>query len=389
MKRVLVTAGPVYGPLDDNKLVGNRTRGIWATKFAEHLMKKGYPVSLLIADTDTRLIGTVIGEKANLEVISHRGYWDYAQKCEKLATSHDAAVMAAAVVNWIPAKPFPGKIPTAGYKEGDIMDIPFVLAPRVINRMRRVNPNLTLIGCKMLIGAEPEELIEAAYHVLLTAKCNVVVANDMGAGLRKKHLVYPDRAVFTYTDDFTSFYDALERVIEDVHYHTEVLEDESQLRYRYVPRTSTQDTFDRILDKYRSRFVHRQLNSDRVFGSLAVRMGPANDWNGCAFVSPREKGDMFSSEDAVVVTGYPQLHTVRTFFGKATLNAPLLVRVLRDHPRAEAVLHLHEFLPNVPTVGYAPPGTMDDNDRDIPGPAFNIDGHGFIACLDTNGEFLK
>ena len=33
---------------------------------------------------------------------------------------------------------------------------------------------------------------------------------------------------------------------------------------------------------------------------------------------------------------------------------------------------------------YAPPGTVRDNERPILGPVFNIELHGFIACLDEN-----
>jgi len=48
---VLITAGGVYGRLDDNKLVGNRVRGIWACRFAGYLASKGHFVSLLVPDT--------------------------------------------------------------------------------------------------------------------------------------------------------------------------------------------------------------------------------------------------------------------------------------------------------------------------------------------------
>jgi thioredoxin 1 len=53
MKRVLITAGQVYGPLDTNKLVGNRVRGIWAAKFADHLADQGYEVTFLVPDVNS------------------------------------------------------------------------------------------------------------------------------------------------------------------------------------------------------------------------------------------------------------------------------------------------------------------------------------------------
>jgi phosphopantothenoylcysteine synthetase/decarboxylase len=138
VKSVLITAGPVYGRLDDNKLVGNRTRGIWASRFAEHLMKQGYQVTLLLADTENweHLRTRAFGSDGRITVVTHHGYDDYAAKCVGMASTHDAAVMAAAVVNWIPANPITGKMPTKGFKEGDIIQVPFVLAARVIDKMR-------------------------------------------------------------------------------------------------------------------------------------------------------------------------------------------------------------------------------------------------------------
>jgi len=391
--RVLITAGAVYGPLDDNKIVGNRVRGIWATRFARWLAERHYPVTVLIPDTMTGVTADLLvglPRDAQLEVVKHRGYWDYATKCEKLARTHDVAVMAAAVVNWIPELPFPGKMPTKGYNEGDTINIPFVLAPRVINRMREWNPDLTLIGCKMLIGASQDELIEAAYHVVLTAKCNVVLANDMGHGLKRKQLVFQDRTVIDFDDDFERLFRTLQGVIDDKHFATfrsgpDISEIKGDPRFK-----NSVGFFDRIVDRYRERFTHRQAGNDRVFGGLLVPTMAEG-----YLLSPREKGEMFTSGDAAWAPAQQEFSQHRIYVApgpKATLNAPLLIRFWekwKDHPRATAVLHLHEQLPGIPTVPYAPPGTERDNLRELPAvPAFNIAGHGFVACVDADGEII-
>ena len=376
MKHVLVTAGPVYGPLDANKLVSNRVRGLWAEQFAKYLLQRRHQVTLLVADIWTPTILN-IGD-VRPEIVRHRGFQDYHQKCLELAPKMDAAIMAAAVVNWIPAEPFPGKMPTKGYEAGNIIQVPFVLAPHVIDEMKVANPKLTLIGCKMLVNAEYENLIEAAYGVLLTARCNAVIANDMGKGLRTKYVVNQDRTVEVYDNDFDGMYANLLAHIEDVHYRT-------------VPSAETEgasqtekDLFNRVVEKYRNRF--RPRTSSSVFGSVLV---PTTSRTGF-IVSPREKGSEFNAENAVNVRGVNSLeHKVYTLGGaKATLNAALLTAVARTY-RPTAVLHLHEQIPNVPEVPYAPPGTVRDNDRKIPGPVFNIRGHGFIACLDSNLEIFN
>ena len=398
MKRILITSGAVYGNLDSNKLVGNRVRGIWANKFAEWLAEHDYKVTLLMPDLMKKGRDDDPFHR-NIDPVYHSGYSQYADLCEKLAVTHNAAIMAGAVVNWIPLTPYPGKMPTEGYNEGDVINVPFFLAPRVIDKMKKMNPKLTLIGCKMLVNAEHEELIDAAYHVLLRAKCNVVIANDMGKGLKSKHLVYQDRTVVSYENDFDGFFQALRLVIEDEHWHSEETPgmNEAILNADYSCSTP-KVVFDKVVEKYRSKFTSR--GDDKVFGSLLVPFGA----HGGYLASPREKGPMFSSKDAVWVAGVSWKDRKITVGrgARATLNAPLMVR-FAGHVQRQAqkgscfalgqpvVLHLHEQLPGVITLPYAPPGTNRDNLRDLPNDVtgFNIEGHGFIACLDNNLDLQK
>lgn len=391
--KTLVTAGTVYGLLDDNKLVGNRVRGIWAAKFAEYLCReKGWPVMLLVADTQEREIRRMVehpekGLPPGLEFVTQRGFYNYRDKVMWALRDQgcQAAVLAAAVVNWIPEKPFEGKMPTVGV--GDRMNVPFILAPRVIDEVKSAYPTTTLIGCKMTIGETHEGLIHAAYKTLLGAKCNAVVANDMKTGLRAKTIVYQDRTEQAFDVGDEGFFKALHAVIADQHYWT------SNLGQLVSVKADVANTFNRFVARYRTRFSKRLPDGHFVFGALGVPYnGPEapEDLRQEILFSPREKGELFDSRSAVLVASIDHAERkVETFGGKATLNAPLLSRHLRKYPKAHGVLHLHEQLPGVPTVPYAPPGTVRDSYREAPGPVYNIEGHGFIACLDANGEIWK
>lgn len=382
--KVLITAGTVYGRLDDNKLVGNRIRGIWATKFACWLARRGFDVRLLLPDTfDKASLEKTVKETPPVVIVPgqplpsfdfefHTGYESYAARCYELAPQVNAAVMAAAVVNWIPAEPIKGKMKTEGFKEGDVQHIPFMLAPRVIDRMRKLNPKLTLIGCKMTSGAEKVETLRQAYGTLLKAHCNVVVANDL-SNLKEKMLVYPDGHARVM--GFDAMYEELGGLLNDVFYRTETETTLPDARVRDIDYACMQ--FDQLCDQYRDRFKKRPEGPggpERVFGSLAVRIDADH-----FLVSPREKGVMFDSKDAVVVTRVdPNAHVVFTVRGrKATLNAPLLLAVMKRYS-ANAVVHLHEEKPEWPSYGYAPPGTVRDNHRIFTSHSFNIEGHGCI-----------
>ncbi len=268
--------------------------------------------------------------------------------------------------------------------------------------MRAANPNLTLIGCKMTIGAPRDAMIEAAYKTLLWARCHAVVANDMSVGLKTKTVLYPDRARFDFDmgsprsdNGPEAFYDHLERIMLDEHFTTVGISPQQAYDTppnRHAPAYQDAEArFDRIVDKYRHRFVHKVAGSARVFGSLAVHTGTG------ALCSPREKGSAFSSHDAVDVVRPTQDdlkdRRVRVIqpeqmpsTPKATLNAPLLLRHLAQYEWAVAVVHLHEELTGFPTVPYAPPGTERDNLRVIPSPVYNIEGHGCVAAITAGDD---
>lgn len=395
MKRVLITAGQVYGRLDDNKLLGNRIRGIWAVNFARYLAAKDYEVTLLIPDTMPKR-GLLEGHP-RVRVMTQDGFESYRDQCYALAETHDSAVMSAAVVNWIPADPIKGKMSTKGYKEGDHISIRLVLAERVINRMREINPKLTLIGCKMLSGGTDDDLFRESRTVFRASRSHVIVANDLRRGLRRKLLVYPDRCVHEFNNDWDGFYRELTEVIDDEYWRTEFTPGDNAkiIQESGLSMEKARKIFDTVADIYRDRFTARDGNT--VHGAILVPVV-----GGGYLCTPRVKGPDFTSADAVWVapetswlkTGGRVLVTGRGT--KASLNAPLLARVATGRMTQDpmetgsyVVLHLHEPLEGVPTLPYAPPGTVRDNERKIPDGAFNIEGHGFIARLAFDGTIMK
>lgn len=397
--RILVTAGPVYGSLDSNKVISNRVRGLWATRFVPHILNAGYDVDFVVPDTMISEFRTRLGRHEDEVTFHvHSGYHSYASICKELADSHSlkGAVMAAAVVNYIPKNSFDGKMPT---HQKEIM-IPFVLAPKVINSMKDIDPKITLIGCKFLFEGNQDSLIDSAYKVILNGRCNAVVANDKKLGLKRKFIVHQDRTVTEYDNDFDGMYAHLIEMLGDEYYRTKQYGEQE-----YAPNKS-RERFTYLADRYRELFVKRQGGQDFVLGAIATRMGEDK-----YLVSPREKGSRFTADHSVIVRQISD-QIVHTNWGKASLNAPLLIRHLQKYPEATSVLHFHEDLEpfDVSTQGrssklvyptledlegvayacvsHAPPGTVRDNERFIPAPTFYIKGHGWIVALDEKGNPL-
>jgi len=364
--RVLTTAGPVYGHLDDMKVVSNKARGIWAIRFAQYLHEMGWEPILLIPDT------LQLHDKPGYQVIKYSGGFDkYLELCHQFAPNVHAAIMAAAVVNWIPDSPFPGKIPTADYREGDTITVKLKLAHRVINDMKAINPKLTLIGCKLTARATENQQLQEAWKVLINARCNAVVVNDITA-LHHKTVLHQDMTRLYFDNEFDALYTWLVDLITDEHYTTEIDSTKHIIDPKYI------SLFNAIVAENRQGFTPRPDYG--AFGAVAVRLP-----NGKFLVSPREKGRMFQANEAVIVHRVCW-ETRRVFASaKASLNTPLLIKHLRTYPEAPAVLHQHRQLPDVETAFYYPPGTERDNNREILGPKYNIAGHGFVATVNKYG----
>jgi hypothetical protein len=241
----------------------------------------------------------------------------------------------------------------------------------------------------MLIGAPEEALLDAAKGVIRASKANVVVANDQRNNPKRKLLVYPDGSVQEFVDDWHSFYYTLLETMTDLHWHTAPVPGENEKLV--MARPAARAAFETVMIRWGEHLTQR--DGETVYGSVLV---PVSSGEGGGYLTtPRTKTAELRSEEAVYVAKY-DVKERKTWTGKgakATMNAPLLIRVAEWAQREmmegscfaipqPIILHLHEPLDGVPTVPYAPPGTDRDNLREIPGPAFNIEGHGFVAVLD-------
>jgi len=348
----LITGGPVYTHIDDNKILTNHARGTWATRLGEHLQNHGHSITMVI----------------NSE---YKHYRDY---CIERASEMNAAVMTAAVINYICTDPYEGKMPT----NLDEINLTLTRAPYVIDEMRKQNPNLTLIGCKLTSREQPEDTIVKAQQLMARARCHAVVANDK-TNLKKKMLCFPDGAVLYYNNEFEALNEEIRQIIEDKHYHS--VQNLKLAAYR----AQCEPLMQKLLDRYRDSFHSTYAGEDKQFGCLAVR---GND--GTMLVTPRHKHPHIRVQDCVMVRVNHSKLLVETDGVKATMNAPLLQQFFDVHPKYPGVVHLHQFLDTgVPEFPYAPPGTVRDSQRTILQPAFNIENHGFVAGVNEDGHIYN
>ncbi len=186
-RRVLVTSGPTYEAIDPVRYIASRSSGKQGHAIARAVARLGAATTLVSGPTheqDPPGVDTV-------HVVTGR---DMLAACLD-ALPVDAAVCAAAVSDWRPAKPRPGKIKKDAGKKAPalaLVENPDILATLGGAGNRR--PRL-VIG----FAAETESVIENAAAKLKTKGCDWIVANDVspgagtfGSAFNTVHLISPD-----------------------------------------------------------------------------------------------------------------------------------------------------------------------------------------------------
>jgi phosphopantothenoylcysteine synthetase/decarboxylase len=88
-----------------------------------------------------------------------------------------------AVLDYVPVKSQADKVPS-GKHEWTLKLVP---TPKLIQMVKRWNPNIYLVGFKLEVGANKADLIQAARRCAEDSGANLVVANDLSTVRRGEH----------------------------------------------------------------------------------------------------------------------------------------------------------------------------------------------------------
>jgi len=368
--RILVTGGPVHGRIDAVKIVTNTFKGGLMAQLANEISKEaGRDAEIVYLCTkDSVQPIWYYGMPGKCEIIHHDGIHDYMAKVLEIAPSCDGVVLGAAVANLIPKHTLMGKFPSHNYAPGDTINLEFTIAPRVIDEVKKVAPKTKLFGFKLLAGVEHDELIKAAYGVLLESKATYVFANQMKS-LNDLQWITKERAVIPMKR--SALAKTIIQGIQDEYYKTELG------RTEWLGTQETNDKFEYLLDLYGMSFT--TTPEGYIFGTIAVRDNPTMPG---FLTTGRGKNEL---EDKAFVSHVDHVRKIVTTTTprKATLNAPLLDWIFQFDHRVESIVHTHIQNTDLPTLKYAPSGTVRDSIRmeidNIIGSGvggFNILGHG-------------
>lgn len=176
-KKVLVIAGATEEPIDDVRVVTNRSTGETGVELARAAYERGADVELWMGRCETNIP----------EYIRTTRFASF-ESLALLATKvkHDIVLFPAAVSDYSPKK-IEGKISS----NKDALTVTLIRTPKLIERMR----GKFVVGFKALAKASDEDLVKEALGLIKRSKCSLVVANSVESvvkGKTKVIVVTPD-----------------------------------------------------------------------------------------------------------------------------------------------------------------------------------------------------
>lgn len=164
-RRILVTAGPTWEPIDPVRFVANRSTGKMGFAMAAEAAARGADVRLVVGP------GT-IPPPSGMEVVPVATAEEMRDAVMAQADRADAIVMAAAVADFRPEAAAPGKLK----REQGPPELRLVPTPDILRELRGLGGERVLVG----FAAETEDF-EAAGRAKLEGKgLDLIVVNEVG-----------------------------------------------------------------------------------------------------------------------------------------------------------------------------------------------------------------
>jgi phosphopantothenoylcysteine decarboxylase/phosphopantothenate--cysteine ligase len=171
-KKVLVSAGPTYEPIDPVRFIGNHSSGKMGFALAEELANRGAKVTLVAGPVSLNV------QHPDIQRINVQSAAEMYEACIRAFEQSDIGIMAAAIADFTPAKVADKKI-----KKGDqVPEIELKPTRDVLRAMgKRKKNGQFLVG----FALETDNEIENAKKKLHTKNLDLIVLNslqDKGAG---------------------------------------------------------------------------------------------------------------------------------------------------------------------------------------------------------------
>ena len=175
-KKILITAGSTWAPVDSVRVISNVATGTTGTMLAERFSRLGARVTLVLGEAAPRY------SSSSVRVIRFKFFNELACVLEEelKARRYDIVIHSAAVSDYVLADPFKGKI-NSGRKN---LTLKLKPASKIINKIKKWQRALCLVMFKLESGISDALLIRRARVALGGCGADLAVANRLEPSYR-------------------------------------------------------------------------------------------------------------------------------------------------------------------------------------------------------------
>lgn len=328
--KVLVVAGGTREPIDDVRVITNKSTGRFGGAIADALKDAGTEVHLLASKLMVRIY------QPNHHVQTFDSFEDLQQNIARLAVElkPDIVFMSAAVSDFSPVR-------TSGKIRSDAEELQLTLRrnPKLLASFReQFGIKTFLVGFKLLSGVTSEVLHDTAFTQVHDNHLNLTVANDLKAITEKEHpimMVTPEDGAIPVSGSPKEVAQTLATFVLRrfrVQWHRSVSSDPIILLEQSIEQKNSVDTLLQFAQS-------AQLLPDNS-GNVSVRLGES------MVVTPRGVRKSCLVADDLVPVKVDLLGRMVHYSGdrKPSIDSGVLARIYDAFPKGEATLHTHHAL---------------------------------------------
>lgn len=168
LPKILITSGGTQEPIDDVRVITNKSTGNTAATLADDFISAGFDVTYLCAKSASRpTLEATIETFVTYKDLDH-------QLTRQLQNKYDVIIHAAAVSDYSVAQPTSGKINSSS----ESLQINLIKNPKLIDKIKKLSPQSKLVGFKLTSGLTEQETTEKINSLFKNAHCDYVVHND-------------------------------------------------------------------------------------------------------------------------------------------------------------------------------------------------------------------
>ncbi|EGF06666.1 phosphopantothenate-cysteine ligase [Streptococcus sanguinis SK1057] len=187
---ILITSGGTSEKIDRVRSITNHSTGQLGKIIAETFLDKGDQVTLVTTPKAVRPEA-----HPNLTIVQIESVAELHENLEPLVHTHDVLIHAMAVSDYTPVymtgleavaassdmTEFLNKTNSESKisSQDDSQVLFLKKTPKIISLVKKWNPDIRLIGFKLLVDVSKEELLETARTSLIKNQAEIIVANDL------------------------------------------------------------------------------------------------------------------------------------------------------------------------------------------------------------------